>query len=390
MSESTCYQGRLPDGRCVSLEVAGNRIAAVTPLAEQTGLPYVLPVLVDLQQNGAFGIYYHQIAERGPDKLQEVADLLRRHGVGRVQLTVPTYELTKTTVNYRLLDQILTGNADLAALYFGFFHEGNFMSPQDGWRGAHMKCWIEPPNYDRFQALDEASGGRIRTVNVAPEEPGGLDFVAQAAAAGKLVGMGHCCPDADTVAEAVARGARWVTHFGNGAAPQIHRFRNPFWSFMAHPELMLSVICDGFHLPPDVVKTAMACRELGGCIPVSDASPYSGSAPGHYDEHGGGHPFDIEPNGFIHLTDSELLHGAWFQQDRCVEWLVQNLGLSLPAAWERCSAHPAAVAGLELPRPEAGQEARFVLAHWDEGLVIDQAVHLGTPYLTEPGRPTDC
>jgi N-acetylglucosamine-6-phosphate deacetylase len=374
----------------VSVEVAGTQIVAVETVPERPDVPYLLPVLVDMQQNGAFGIYYHQLAERGVERLQDVADLLRRHGVGRVQLTIPTYDLAKTAANYRLLDRVLAEDKDLATLYFGFFHEGNFMSPQDGWRGAHMRHWIVPPDYDQFRELDDASGGRIRTVNVAPEEPGGLDFVARAAEAGKVVGMGHCCPDAETVAEAVARGARWVTHFGNGAAPQIHRFRNPFWSFMAHPELILSVICDGFHLPPDVVKAAMACREPGGCIPVSDASPYSGSPPGHYDEHGGGHPFDIEPNGFIHLSGSELLHGAWFQQDRCVEWLVQNLGLSLPEAWARCSEQPAAVAGLELPRIEPDQEASFVLAHWDDGLVIDQAVHNGKPYLDSPCRPTDC
>lgn len=386
MREPNRYEGLLPDGSAVAVTLAGDRIGAVEAISARTALPYLLPVLVDLQQNGAFGIYYHQLAERGPERLQEIVDLLRRHGVGRVQLTIPTYEFAKTLANYRLLDQLLNDDPDLATLYFGFFHEGNFMSPQDGWRGAHMQCWIEPPNYDRFRLLDEASGGRIRTVNVAPEEPGGLDFVERAAATGKVVGLGHCCPDAATVAEAVARGARWVTHFGNGAATQIHRFRNPFWSFLAHPELILSVICDGFHLPPDVVKAAMACRPAGGCVPVSDASPYSGCVPGHYDEYGG-HPFEIEPNGFIHLAGSELLHGAWFQQDRCVEWLVQHLGLSLPEAWLRCSEHPAAVAGLELPRLEPGQEASFVLAHWDSGLVIDQAVHCGREYGS--CRPTD-
>ncbi len=386
MCQPSRYEGRLPNGTAVAVTVVGDRIGTVEAFPAASPLPYLLPVLVDLQQNGAFGTYYHQLAERGPERLREIVDLLRRHGVGRVQLTVPTYEFTKTVANYRLLDQLLNSDPDLATLYFGFFHEGNFMSPQDGWRGAHMQCWIEPPDYDRFRLLDEASGGRIRTVNVAPEEPGGLDFVERAAAAEKVVGLGHCCPDAATVAEAVARGARWVTHFGNGAATQIHRFRNPFWSFLAHPELTLSVICDGFHLPPDVVKAAMACRPVGGCVPISDASPYSGCAAGHYDEYGG-HPFEIEPNGFIHLAGSELLHGAWFQQDRCVEWLVQNLGLSLPEAWLRCSEHPAAAAGLALPRPEPGQEASFVLAHWDSGLVIDQAVHCGRDYGS--CRPTD-
>ncbi len=80
--------------------------------------------------------------------------------------------------------------------------------------------------------------------------------------------------------------------------------------------------------------------------------------------------------------------GAWFQQDRCVEFLVESVGLTLADAWRQCSEIPAAMMGLKLPKLAPGEEASFVLAHWDKGLVLDQAVHFGQPVLEAPIRPS--
>ena len=92
----------------------------------------------------------------------------------------------------------------------------------------------------------------------------------------------------------------------------------------------------------------------------------------------------------VHFAGSELLAGAWFQQDRSVEWLVQTQGLSLREAWRQASEVPAGILGEDLPRLEVGQEASFVLATWDDGLIIHQSVHSGRPYLAPPIRTTDC
>jgi len=385
------YTGKLPEGQAVSVRVEGDRIAALSPRGaggRAEPLPYLLPVLVDLQHNGGLGAYYCDLGPDGVGNFAAIARHLRNHGVGRAWLTLVTRPAEALRQCARLWDDWLLADADLAALFVGVFHEGVFISPQDGWRGAHRLEWVEPPNYDRVRELDGLTGGRILMVNVAPEEPGGLEFVSEAVADGKLVALGHCCPSADVVAEAVARGARFVTHFGNGAAPMVHRFRNPFWSFLAHPELTVSLICDGHHLPPDLVRAALACKGREKCLPISDVSGYGALPPGDYDLPNG-NGIRIESDGLIHLRDSELLAGGWFQEDRCVEFLVQHADFSLVDAWHQCSRVPAAAVGMALPEIEVGQEASFVLAHWDDGLVIDQAVHQGEAYLERPVRPAD-
>lgn len=373
----------------MEVEVRGTRIHRMRSLPgseHNAMLPYLLPVLVDLQHNGALGAYYGEVPRQGVQKLREIASFLRRRGVGRCLLTLVTQERTELDLVANFLGETLDADPDLERLFFGIFHEGVFVSPRDGWRGAHAPAWIERPDWNRLRELDDRTRGRIRLVNVAPEEPGGLKFIAQAVSAGKKVALGHCCPSDEVVDAAISCGASMVTHFGNGAASQIHRFENPFWTFLDRDELTLGVICDGFHLPGSVVRTAMKCKGRGKCLPVSDASGCSGLPAGTYDIVGG-RRIKITPSGRVHMAaDPEILAGGWFQQDRSVEFLVRQAGFTFLEAWDQCSIIPAQALGIDLPKLAEGEEASFVLARWEEGLVIEQSVHGG---VEEPKWPEE-
>lgn len=379
---NTAYKGRTGKGMAVEVAVEGARIRSVSPLKHTPGdkdLPYILPVLVDLQHNGALGRYYGEIPDADTEKLREIAAFLRRHGVGRCLLTLVTQERSGIERTAAFLGKTLDTDRELSRLFFGVFHEGIFISPKDGWRGAHMREWVAPPEWERLRRVDELLGGRISLINVAPEEPGGLDFIEHAIAAGKIISLGHCCPATEIIAEAIARGASMVTHFGNGAASQIHRFKNPFWDFLDRDELSLGLVCDGFHLPASLVRIALKCKGREKFLPVSDASGYSGMPPGEYNT-AGGRRIAITPAGRIHMASTpEVLSGAWFQQDRCVEFLVREAGFTFLEAWEQCSRIPARAIGLQLPALAEGEEASFILARWQDGVRIEQAVYAGVP-----------
>lgn len=364
-------EGRLENGKSVKLTISGNIIEKIEEIPGREDLPWILPPLVDLQHNGALGTYFPKLGETGPEPLYEIADFLRQHGVGRCLLTFSTAKIESLVSAAKIIDAELSGSPELEKLFFGIFNEGVFISPEDGWRGAHPKEWIMPPDYGLLKKIDDASGGRIKMVNAAPEMPGGLDFVEKAANDGKLVALGHCCPDATTIKEATKRGAYLVTHFGNGAAPMMHRFKNPFWEFLNNPGLKLGLICDGFHLPPSLVGTALKCKGVENCFPVSDASGYSGCKPGRYSRDGN-RELVIEESGFIHLADSEILSGAWFQMDRCVEFLARELDFSFVDAWRMCSRVPAKIAGIDLPEIKEGNECDFVIASWKDGIVFEE------------------
>lgn len=363
-NELKSYCGRLIDGKTVRITVSGGHILSREAIPDNHDLPWMLPALVDLQHNGALGTYYNYLGETGVGAIRQITQELRRHGVGRCLLTTTTYDHEKLIKTLADIDSFLSYDTDAASMYFGIFHEGIFISPEDGWRGAHDPNWIRDPDMELFRRLDEASGKRIRMVNVAPERPGALKFMEELANTGKKVALGHCNPDAGTITEAVERGASIVTHFGNGAAPMIHRFNNPLWGFLAEKRLALGLICDGHHLPPAIVKTAFGCRPKNMCIPISDASGYSGCAHGIMRDRDG-RDISISAEGRINLAGKEIMVGAWFQLDRAVEYLVSNLGFSFTEAWRQCSLVPAELIGIKLPQLGVGEEATFVIADWN-------------------------
>ena len=91
------YAGTLLNGGAVEFEVENGIIVSVTPIKDSPALPWIMPVLVDLQQNGAMGHSFSSM--QTPDELRTVMETLFRHGVGRVQATtcsVPVETLLKT------------------------------------------------------------------------------------------------------------------------------------------------------------------------------------------------------------------------------------------------------------------------------------------------------
>ncbi len=354
------YQGLSLDGEAIGLEVKNGRIERRIPIPSEPGLPHLLPVLVDLQHNGALSHAYNNLNGEGEKELEVIAGHLLRHGVGRVLATFTTAEYSILETGARSIHGVLDRNRGLNSLFCGIFHEGVFISPEYGWRGGHCPEYIRKPDWARFRHLNELSGGRIRMVNLAPEVDGALDFIPKAVSAGIRVSLGHCNPNSETIHRAADLGASMITHFGNGAAPEIHRFANPFWGFLDDERLNPGLVGDGFHLPPEVVRTVLRCKGEAHCFMVSDANIYSGCPPGLYHRIGG-QDCVVEPNGFFHVAGEEILAGAWFQQNRSVEFLTGKCGLPFESAWKLCSVYPAGLAGIDLPDLSEGSEATFVV-----------------------------
>ena len=371
---SNRYRGTTLEGNAVEVEVYEERIVAVEEIAADGALPLIAPPLVDLQHNGAKHLAFNRVHE-APETLETVARHALRHGVGRLLATITTQAYEDSLESLKAIDQQLKADPFLARCYPGIFFEGNYMSAEYGWRGVHPEQFMRDPSWVQWEELYKASGQRIVKFNIDPSRSGAMQTIRAAAAAGILVSMGHCGPDPETINAAVEAGATLVTHLGNGAPPEIHRHRNPFWTWLADDRIRVGLIPDGYHLPGDFLRTALKVKGDGAYL-VSDSASTAGLAPGIYDDS------EIEEGGFTHLKGNrELLAGAWHQLDRGVERLCE-LGWRLEDAWRQASAVPAAIIGLALPRIEVGALAEFVLARWDgQALELQQVVAGGEEIL---------
>jgi len=99
---------------------------------------------------------------------------------------------------------------------------------------------------------------------------------------GIVVSLEHQNVSAEIIKEAIDNGACLATHLGNGCAPVIHRHHNVLWPQLADDRLMISILCDGFHLPPEVIRVFYKVKGAGNMVIASDVTSYAGMPPGEY------------------------------------------------------------------------------------------------------------
>jgi N-acetylglucosamine-6-phosphate deacetylase len=230
----------------------------------------------------------------------------------------------------------------------GIHLEGPYISPEDGPRGAHLRSVIRPPDRDEFASLQEAAGGRIRLVTVAPEVRGALPFIEWLVQQGIVVAIGHTDAPVELIAEAVSAGARLSTHLGNGATESIHRHRNVIWEQLAADQLSASFIVDGHHLPPAMVKSMVRAKTVARSLLVTDAVAPAGCPPGRYKL--GDQEVELTPEGRVHLTGSRRLAGSALRMDAAVSKVIEFAGVSLAEALRMAGVQPAALLGQGYPR----------------------------------------
>lgn len=365
-------RGKLGAGEeVVDLLTAGGRISEVTPAdparpADLGGADVRLaPGLIDVQINGYDGVDWNE-AGASVGEIAAAVRALWRTGVAALCPTVITGAPDHITLCLKTLARAADEVPGVGQAMLGIHLEGPFISPEDGPRGAHPGEHVRPPDWDLFQGWQEAAGGRIRILTLAPEWPGAVKFIERAAAAGVIVALGHTAARPEEVRAAVRAGARLSTHLGNGSHARIDRHPNYIWEQLAADELWASFIVDGHHLPPEVVKCFLRCKTGARSLLVTDAIAAAGRPPGAYRL--GGAAVEVTPQGRVCLPGTPYLAGSVLEMDTAVGNTVRFSDATLGEALEMATSQPARLLGVEADRGliAAGRAADVLLFDWDE------------------------
>ncbi len=325
---------------------------------------WVAPALFDLQVNGCDGHSFNAENLTG-EAVRHVVDVCRGHGVAGLCPTLVTNSFEALAHGMSTLRQACETDRTVARAVPGLHLEGPYISPEDGPRGAHARRHVRPPDWDEFCRLQEAAGGRIRLVTLAPEHEGALPFIERLVGAGVVVALGHTAASGARIRAAVAAGARLSTHLGNGSHAVLPRHDNYLWEQLAADELWASIICDGHHLPPAVVRCIVRVKTPARTVLTCDASPLAGLPPGRYREWD--QEFEVQPGGKVVVPGTSYLGGSGVFTDACIGKAVRYAGVSLGDAVDMASARPRELLGLPVDRLEAGVSADLVLFDWEEG-----------------------
>lgn len=351
-------EGRLADGRPVRVELDGPRIAAVTELRTAPDV-LVLPGLVDVQVNGYGG---HDV---NADDLSpgDVADLVRelwRHGTTTLCPTIITAPEDRIVRNLRVIAAAREADPLVRHAIPAVHVEGPYLAPEDGPRGAHDTEHLRDPDLDEFGRWQEAGGGLVKIVTLAPERAGAAGYIAELARRDVIVSIGHTAAAPADIARAVAAGARLSTHLGNGAHAVIRRHPNYIWAQLAEDRLTASFIADGHHLPADTFTAMLRAKGIDRALLVSDSVTLAGCAPGDYTTPVGGR-ITVCADGRVTLPGGELLAGSGSSLIECVAWAVARTEVDLGTAMRLAAANPARLLGTDRGRVEPGAPADLIV-----------------------------
>ena len=377
---------RFDTGKPCEITLADGRIAAIhAPSAETNETPlWIAPGFVDIQVNG-YGGQEFSSASLTVDAVERIASDYAAGGVTRFCPTLTTNSTEALAHGMRTIAAACRGSAHLARQVAGIHLEGPYLSREDGPRGAHPAEHCQPPDWDHFARLQDAAEGRITLLTLSPEYDEAPTFIRRAVAAGVCVSLGHLSATGDQIRAAVDAGARLSTHLGNGAHRMLRRHPNYLWDQLAEDRLWASLIVDGQHLPPEVVKTFVRAKGPERLVLVSDLSGLAGLPPGRYGS--SGCELEILIDGRLVIAgQDQLLAGASRTIATGVANIMQFAGLDLPTAIGLATAQPCRLLGLDAVRLQPGDPADLVLFELHDGRLDIRATLLAgrTIYGTAP------
>ena len=240
----------------------------------------VVPGFVDVHIHGCAGA---DTCDATREALEAMAAFLLAHGV--TSFCPTTMTTSRETIQAALLaakdmmDHPMEGGARVV----GVNMEGPFIAKER--KGAQKEEGILPPDFPLFQRFYEESGGIVRLVDVAPEQPGGLDFVEKASQL-CTVSIAHTTADYDQAKAAFDKGVTHATHLFNAMSGLHHRKPGVVGAVFDDSRVRGELICDGFHIHPAVLRAAF--RLLGDrALIVSDSMRANGMPEGEAFDLGG-------------------------------------------------------------------------------------------------------
>lgn len=346
------------NGRFVSIAEQPEHAGEVI---EAKGL-YMIPGLVDIHFHGCMGADMCDGTKEALDVITQYEASVGVTSVCPATMTIPKDELSAVMKNAGAY--AYHGGAHLV----GINMEGPFISPSK--KGAQAAENIMHCDYEYFNQLQDAAGGLIKLVDIAPEEAGAMEFIDKVKGT-VVVSLAHTASDYDTAMEAIAHGASHATHLYNAMPPLNHRNPGVIGAVRDSDNCHVELICDGVHIHPSVIRATFAMFGAQRMILISDSMRATGLDDGEYTL--GGQPVTVKGN-LATLHDGTIAGSATNLMD-CMRFAVKHAGLPLETAVMCATANPAKEIGIfdEVGSIAVGKKADFVL--------LDQDLNLAGVYI---------
>lgn len=299
---------------------------------------HVLPGFIDIHMHGGYG---EDAMDASFEGLKHLSESLLSEGTTSFLATTMTQsdeniiKALKNIVNYQGQQDNLN-----AASIVGIHLEGPFISEHKV--GAQNPAYVQRPSVAKIQQFQEIANDQIKVMTFAPEVEGARETLA--ALHNQInFSIGHTVATFDEVNEAVAHGAKHVTHLYNAGTAFEHR--NPGLSGAAwvNDKLSTESIVDGIHSHPASIKIAYKQKGNKRFFLITDAMRAKGMPDGEYDLGGQ----NVKVKGSEARLASDALAGSILKMNEGLKNLIKFTGASLDDLWRVTSLNQAIALNIE-------------------------------------------
>lgn len=372
-----------PNGRAARVEIGRDgRIAQLTPLVGSSAGdgPVVMPGLFDLQVNGFAGVDFN-VPGLTADRMDHALSAMLSTGVTRCLPTLITNGPEQLIALLRTLDAAVSASDLGPVMVPGYHIEGPFLSPLDGYAGAHPAAQMQRASPALVDQLQAAAARPIVMMTVAPEVAGVLDLIPVLVERGIACALGHTAASRGQIDDAIGAGATVSTHLGNGLPHLLDKNANAFVIQLSRDQLMASFIADGIHIASDILQSWLRAKTLDRSIIVTDATA-AARAPAHTSVFTlGTGTIERHDDGSVRLPGSNYLAGSAAGMDEMVRNVMAWYGYTAADVLRLARHNPLRAARLPVGEMAAGDPADFV--EWDvrDGQMRDGQMYVARSHI---------
>ncbi len=238
---------------------------------------YIIPGFVDVHIHGFRG----KDTMYGEDAVRFIARELKGQGVAAFLPTTMSASAQDTKATLKAITQVKNNRDPFSAHVLGAHMEAPFMDLSK--KGAQRGEFFVNPSNQAYQDFTGDYAASVRLITMAPELPGGMDFIRSHAGKDTVISIGHTQATCAHTHQAADMGATHVTHLFNAQTPLLHREPGVPGAALTDSRLFAELICDGIHLHPDIIRLAIAAKGKERVLLVTDAMEAAGMPDGEYE-----------------------------------------------------------------------------------------------------------
>ncbi len=367
-------QGKIPGTEsAVNIVIEKGKVVRTDPYRKEiccdfggTNL-YVCSGFFDPQVNGFAGVDFNS-PRLTPEGLHQAALSLASTGVTRFLPTLITSSHERMLCQLKIVAGALRKDSLLQKMCLGIHLEGPYISPEEGPRGVHLLEFVRLPQWGELEKFQEACEGRIRCVTLAPEVKGAIPFIEKAVTHGIVIGIGHTHATEKDLEQAVQAGARLSCHLGNAPSALSSRYRNLIEKQLVTDQLMASIIVDGIHLSPDVVRHYVWTKGIDRMVLTTDSMAGAGAPSGKYTL--GDQEVEVTSDGAARSVNTSRLAGSTLTMDRAITNVIHFAGIDLASAIRMAAKNEQKLFPEVRGEIISGDPADLVLFEYERGLAI--------------------